>query len=182
MFLDMKSSTKIAEKLGHVTYFQLLNNHYADLTEVIIETNGEIYQYVGDEVIVSWSLEKGLQKLYCIQCFLGIKKKIKSLSEKYVDRFDLVPNFKAGLHCGKVTTGEIGTLKKEIFFTGDVLNTPARIQAKCNKLGTDPLISEKLVLHLNLNKNYDIIPFGKYNLRGEKDQINLYLIGKKVKI
>lgn len=178
MFLDMKSSTTIAEKLGHVNYFQLLNNYYADLTEVIIETNGEIYQYAGDEVIVSWPLEKGLQKLYCIQCFFGIKKKIQSMSKNYIDKFGLVPSFKAGFHSGKVTTGEIGTLKKEIFFTGDVLNTTARIQAKCNDLGTDLLISEELISHLNLGENYNITTFGKFDLRGKEEQINLYSLEK----
>ncbi|MFT4599144.1 MAG: adenylate cyclase, partial [Arenicella sp.] len=53
MFLDMKSSTTIAEKLGHINYFQLLNKYYADTTEAIIQTSGEVYQYAGDEVIVS---------------------------------------------------------------------------------------------------------------------------------
>ncbi|MFC1532685.1 hypothetical protein ACFL7M_04885 [Thermodesulfobacteriota bacterium] len=42
MFLDMKSSTTIAEKLGHEDYYKLLNDYYADLTEVIIQTSGEI--------------------------------------------------------------------------------------------------------------------------------------------
>ena len=38
MFLDMKSSTTIAEKLGHVKYLELLNDYYADLTNAILET------------------------------------------------------------------------------------------------------------------------------------------------
>jgi adenylate cyclase len=53
MFLDMKSSTTIAEKLGHIAYYKLLNDYYADITDAIIQTSGEIYQYVGDEIVVS---------------------------------------------------------------------------------------------------------------------------------
>lgn len=116
MFLDMKSSTTIAERLGHVAYFRLLNNYYADTTDAIIHTSGEIYQYAGDEIIVSWNLKNGLANNNCINCFFMIKETIRALSESYIKKFGLTPEFKAGFHCGKVTTGEIGILKKEIFF------------------------------------------------------------------
>ena len=142
MFLDMKSSTTIAEQLGHVEYFRLLNKYYADISDAIIQTAGEVYQYAGDEIIVSWDLKNGLANNNCIRCFFLIKKTFKKVSESYIKRFGLTPEFKAGFHYGKVTTGEIGVIKKEIFFTGDVLNTTARIQAKCNEFGTDILISD----------------------------------------
>jgi adenylate cyclase len=64
----------------------------------------------------------------------------------------LVPEFKAGFRYGKVTTRKIGVLKKGIFFTRDILNTTARIQAGCNEFGTDILTSEKLISQLNFNK------------------------------
>lgn len=70
------------------------------------------------------------------------KKIFEKEREKYIDTYGLVPEFKAGIHCGKVTTGEIGVIKKEILFTGDVLNTSARIQGNCNPLGVNILISE----------------------------------------
>jgi len=151
MFLDMKSSTTIAEKLGHVQYFEMLKDYYSDLSASIIQYSGEIYQYVGDEVIVSWKLRSGLQNNNCLKCFFAMKEAIKNQTGKYQDKFSIVPVFKAGLHLGKVTTGglhlgkvttgEIGVLKKEIIFTGDVLNTTARIQGLCNNYKVDILIS-----------------------------------------
>ena len=55
-----------------------------------------------------------------------------------------------GLHCGRVTTGEIGVIKKDIVYSGDVLNTTSRIQSLCNELGVKILLSKKLLdlLHL----------------------------------
>jgi len=47
MFLDMRSSTTIAEKIGNEKYFNLLNDMFSDITTTIINNNGEIYQYVG---------------------------------------------------------------------------------------------------------------------------------------
>ena len=100
------------------------------------------------------------------------------LSESYIKRFDLVPGFKAGFHCGKVTTGEIGVLKKEIFFTGDVLNTSARIQAKCNGFGTDNLISQELLSQLDIDESYELTTIGECELKGRRNKINLYSIAK----
>ena len=77
MFLDMKSSTTIAEKLGHLKYYQLLNDYYADLTKAVLETSGEIYQYVGDEVVVSWLIDKGLNNSNCLNCFFFKQRNYK---------------------------------------------------------------------------------------------------------
>jgi len=56
MFVDLLSSTTIAEALGNEKYHNLLHDFYADITNPIIYNKGKIYQYVGDEVIVSWRL------------------------------------------------------------------------------------------------------------------------------
>jgi len=74
MFIDMKSSTTTAERLGHLKYYELLNDYYSDLPKAILETSGEIYQYVGDEVVVSWLVDRGIDGLSCIDCFFMCKK------------------------------------------------------------------------------------------------------------
>ena len=153
-----------------------LNKYYADTTEAIIQTSGEVYQYAGDEIIVSWNLKNGLANNNCIRCFFRIKETFHKLSESYIKRFGLIPEFKAGFHYGKVTTGEIGVLKKEIFFTGDVLNTNARIQASCNEFGTDILISEELTLRLDLSNTYDLTEIGECELRGRLEKVTLFSI------
>ena len=182
MFLDMKSSTTIAEELGHVRYFNLLQEYYADLSSPIIEHAGEIYQYVGDEIVVSWKLGKGLLKNNCIACFFEMKRKLNSLSEKYEDKFGLRPGFKAGIHFGKVTTGEIGVVKKEIIFTGDVLNATARIQSLCNSYEVDLLISGALKDAISLDRNYLLKDLGETELRGRQEKMKIYSVEKNVLI
>jgi len=179
MFLDMKSSTKIAEKLGHIQYYQLLNEYYADITEAIIQTSGQIYQYVGDEVVVSWKLKEGLQNNNCLRCFFAIKDIFSNRSEEYIEKYGLVPGFKAGFHYGKVTTGEIGVVKKEIIFTGDVLNTTARIQSICNTYDVEILISNDLLSHLKAEDKYNSIEIGECELRGRDARVKLFTIAEK---
>ena len=179
MFLDMKSSTTIAESLGHVSYFQLLNKYYGDTTEAIVETYGEVYQYAGDEIIVSWNLKNGFKNNNCIRCFYMMKETFRKHSESYMEQFGLVPDFKAGFHYGNVTTGEIGDLKKEIFFTGDVMNTTARIQSNCNKYETDILISEDLLLKLKEDDFYQTQAIGECELKGRQETIKLFSVSNK---
>lgn len=174
MFLDMKSSTTLAEKLGHVRYFEMLREYYSDLSAPIIKHAGEIYQYVGDEVIVSWTLQNGTHNANCIRCFFALKGTLEGHAQKYEQRFGYLPRFKAAFHVGQVTTGEIGALKKEIIFTGDVLNTTARIQALCNTYNVDLLVSEVLVDKLELPSSLRAKALGEAALRGRDEKVKLF--------
>ena len=176
MFLDMKSSTTIAESMGHLKYFEMLKLYFADLTDPIINNGGEIYQYVGDEVVISWKVADGIRSNNCVACFFAMKRQLKSRESYYVEKFGLLPSFKAGLHTGRVTTGEIGVVKKEIIFTGDVLNTTARIQSLCNTYHVDLLISGQLLKLLHLDPSQEVKAIGETELRGRDEKVMLYTL------
>jgi len=176
MFLDMKSSTTIAEKLGHVKYFEMLKEYFFDLSGAVIDYGGTIYQYAGDEMIISWKLKNGLKNNNCIECFFAMKRVLEKENKKYNSTWGCLPRFKAGLHYGMVTTGEIGSLKKEIIFTGDVLNTSARIQGLCNHFNTDLLISEELMKVIKFPNNYQLTSVGDNLLKGRSKSTELFSI------
>ncbi|MCG8309349.1 MAG: response regulator [Cytophagales bacterium] len=176
MFLDIRSSTTIAEELGHVQYFELLNDFFRDIAEPISKNKGQIYQYVGDEVVVSWPMEDGLSRANCLQCYFDIVDIMSSLTGKYTNKYSVNPSFKAGMHYGKVSTGTVGTLKKEIIYTGDVLNTASRIEGLCNKHKVDLLLSKDLVDMLPLNNEYLPRRIGEISLRGKSTEIMLFTV------
>ena len=174
MFLDMKSSTKIAESLGHEQYFDLLKLYYSHMSDAILETYGEIYQYVGDEIVVSWPEGIGLKSNNCMRCFERISETISTNEGLFLSRFGLVPEFKAGYHIGEVTTGEIGNIKKEIIYTGDILNTAARIQAECNTYNAKVLVSGNLLERLSPVSHSEFTEVGTPLLRGKQEAIRLF--------
>jgi adenylate cyclase len=176
MFLDMRSSTSIAEELGHVKYFQLLNELFTDITDPIVYSRGEIYQYVGDEISVSWTFRNGVRRQRCIRCFLDIRSKLQRRAKHYHTRYGIVPTFKAGFHYGPVTTGEVGLVKRERIYSGDVVNTAARIQNSCNELGVDNLLSKELMDVLHLPASYRTRAIGSIALRGKKQETSLWTI------
>lgn len=176
MFLDMRSSTTIAEKLSNEKYFNLLNDLFSDITDTILDHEGEIYQYVGDEIVISWTMIKGIKRANCLHCFFQIQKKLISLNSYYEDKYGLTPEFKAGLHCGTVMAGEIGSIKKDIVYSGDVLNTTARIQSLCNQNKVDILLSRKAYDLIEHNDQFGFNSLGNIELRGKEKEINLISI------
>jgi len=176
MFLDMRSSTAIAEKLGHVKYFQLLNELYSDITDPILYSRGEIYQYVGDEISVSWSLRRGVGRQRCIRCFQDIRSKLQGRAAHYEKHYGIAPMFKAGFHYGPVTTGEVGLVKKERIYSGDVVNTAAHIQNACNEYGVDNLISHELIEVLRLPSAFKVREIDGAELKGKRETTTLWTL------
>lgn len=178
MFLDMRSSTTVAEQIGDARYFRLLNDLYADITDPVIYSSGEIYQYVGDEISVSWRLDRGARNDRCIRCFFAIRSKLQKRAEYYHRNYGTAPVFKAGLHVGTVTRGEVGLVRRQSMFSGDVVNTAAHIQASCNKLGVDILLSKELLDALALKSAaYDVRPMGSIPLKGKRAAVELFTVG-----
>ena len=107
------------------------------------------------------------------------KKIIAGHSNKYLKEFGLTPSFKAAIHCGPVSTGRIGIIKKEIIFTGDVLNTTARIQSMCNLYNTDLLVSKILLEKLDPASRYETGVIGECEIRGKFNKIELSTVTEK---
>lgn len=179
MFLDMKSSTTIAEQLGHQRYFQLLKAYYDCFSEAIIDHGGEIYQYVGDEIILSWSYRQGQKDNRPIDCFFAMRDSLRSKALRFKQNFGVVPAFKAGIHLGSVTTGEIGMIKKEILFSGDVLNATARIQGVCNSYGVDLIISEEMLQQVEQTPMDQVKRLGEATLRGRSASAHLFTVQRR---
>ena len=174
MFLDLRSSTYIAQVLGEQLYFNFIKDVIRDATPVILKHKGKIYQYVGDEITVSWWMNQGLNKLNCIRCPIEVRKIFNHRSSYYTATYGVVPDFKAGLHCGPVMVGEIGVVKRDIAFSGEVVGTAARIQNRCNHLEVNLLISHDLKELLSWQGS-KLVPEHKGDLLIKGKMVNLPL-------
>jgi len=176
MFLDMKSSTTIAEQLGHELFYKLLNEVFHEISQPILQTKAEIYQYVGDEVILTWEVEVGLKNSNCLRAFFMFQERLYINKEYYIKNFGVNPEFKAGLHFGNVISAQIGDLKREIVYNGDVLNTTARIQSECNNYQRQLLVSGSLMKRLQHIKDYQWEWVDAVTLRGKEKEVELFSV------
>lgn len=179
MFIDMKSSASIAEELGHLKFSALMRDCFLSLNRVIARNNAEIYQYVGDEVVVTWFAEEGIRKLACIKLFFDFQDEISRKKDYFLKHYGFVPEFKAGLHCGIVTAVEVGVIKREIAYHGDTINTASRIQGMCNLHNKSFLISGSAHTLLSAkDKHYQLNPLGNISLKGKEKKVELYSVEK----
>jgi adenylate cyclase len=92
----------------------------------------------------------------------------------YLEKYGVVPQFKAGIHAGRVIVTSIGKLKKEIVYHGDVLNTTSRIEGKCNELKQDLLISDDMLNIIQRSEDLVVEEKGEIALKGKKNKLGLY--------
>lgn len=178
MFLDLKGSTTLADKMDADRYFNFLHRYFTEMSEPILETNAEIFKYVGDEIVLTWKMKSGLEETSCIRVFFLIEDQIQVHRDHFLQAYGVVPEFKAGVHAGEVITAQIGELKTEIDYNGDVLNTTARIQALCNQLGRKLLVSAELIESLSLGPEYTVVELGSVPLRGKAEELELCAVSR----
>lgn len=178
MFIDLSSSTAIAEEIGDTRFHSFLNDFFFDATRPIVECKGEIYKYVGDEIIVSWTMKKGIMDNNCIECYFQIEDRIRDRRGEYERAYGVLPQFSAGLHCGNVVIGEMGDYKREVAFLGDVVNTTSRIQSECKARSRCLIISGDLKNEIPTGQctSYAFESLGSIALRGKKREIELFSV------
>ena len=174
LFLDLEGSTALAERLGSARYFELLRRFVDDLTDPVVASRGEIYQYAGDEVVVTWRLAEGARDGNCVRCYFWAREAVDRGSARYTREFGAVPRFRAGLHGGVVTAGELGDLRRQIAYVGDILNTAARLEEYATRMGLDLVISGALLRRLALPPGVEARLCGELALRGKEAAVAAY--------
>ena len=71
-------------------------------------------------------------------------------------------------------SAQIGDIKREIIYNGDVLNTSARIQEQCNKFNRELLISGILLNQLDIKNEYRAEKIDTVKLRGKETYLELF--------
>ena len=175
MFLDMRSSTTVAEWLGHIRYSKLIQDCFKDIS-VVVAHNAQIYQYVGDEAVLTWPKKKGFDNANCIRAYFAFTERLESKKEYYIKNYGVLPEFKAGVHSGVVTVAEVGEIKREIAYHGDTINTAARIQAQCNSYKENLLVSEDVINILDSEAEWNIEEKGIVILKGKTNKVKIYSI------
>jgi adenylate cyclase len=173
LFLDINESTTIAEKIGHEKYFNMLHDFFADITEPILTNWGHIYQYVGDEVVICWE-NTPKNKLRCLKFVRQAVLTFKRKEKYYMKEYGVAPTFKAGIHAGDVTAGYIGIIKKDLVFSGDTLNTTARIRSKCHELKHSFIVSIDFLHGFDVPGKYQIDEIGEMEFKGRKEKSKVY--------
>jgi len=173
LIMDMKGSTAAAERLGEVDFHRLLNRLVTDLSRPIVLRDGQIYRYVGDELIATWPLARGVKDATCVRACFAALDRLAADGPDYERAFGTTVQLRAALHCGPVVVGEMGSVRKEIALLGDTLNTTARLIDACRDSGEAVIASADLLDRLVLPPGVAARSLGPIRLRGKEQPMEL---------
>ncbi|WP_345948926.1 adenylate/guanylate cyclase domain-containing protein [Mucilaginibacter sp. PAMB04274] len=142
MFLDMEDSTPIGESLGYLKFSRYVQDCFYDLSDIVIQHGGEIYQFVGDEAVITWKISSNFLYQQCIDLYFAYMVLLIERESYYKLNYQTIPMFRCAIHCGTVSTSLVGNHKKEIAYHGTVLNLCARLQAIAKSLNACILVSD----------------------------------------
>lgn len=174
LFLDLVASTTVAEKIGHLRYHSFLRDFIEDIEEPVLRHGGDIYQYVGDEVVVTWSLADSRSNARCVTCHFAIADAIEQARSYYESAYGIAPSFRTGIHCGRVVAGEIGEQRKQIVFVGDVVNTASRAEAEAKAHGIALVVTGTLLDRIDLPPGIEARSLGTFRLKGKHEVMDLH--------
>lgn len=174
VFLDLTDSTTITERLGHVQYSRLIRACYHDLSEVVIRYQAQIYQYVGDEVVLSWDAGDGVKDSTCLRLFFAYQERLQERAADYEREFGVIPVFRGSMDLGTVTRASVGDIKRDIAYHGNVLNVAARLQELCKIYSEPVLITDRMHKALSESPRFLARFLGPVTLRGQSQEVGVY--------
>ena len=177
LFLDLRDSTGLAERLGNLRFSSMVRDAFSDITPALLEHGARVSHFIGDEVVLYWPVRKGESpSAEFAHCFLAIEELLSRLAPKYVQRYGVVPSFKAGAHSGSVVVTDVGDIKSEIVFHGDVLNVASRLEGLCAEKGARLLVSGELSAALSDSDGVTVEDLGEVLLKGKEQPVRVFAV------
>lgn len=169
-----RGSTALAERIGPAAVHHFLNRVFRLASDPIADYGGEIYQNVGDEMVVTWTAAEGRDDARPIACLFAIRTALDEAAPKFEREFGIAPGIRAALHAGPVISGEVGGSKRDIVFHGDVMNTASRLEQATRDLDRRFLVSAAALSRLAGTERYALEPLGPQALRGRAAPVEVY--------
>ena len=173
LFVDIAGSTGLAERLGGIAIHRFLDRTFRLLTLAVVDYRGEVLNYVGDEVIVTWPERGGALDCRPLRCFVAMREALAQASSQFEREFGAMPRIRGSLHFGPVIVGEIGDIKRAIVFNGDVMNTAARLEELSRNVDGGFLASRAAMERFSAAPPFAVRDLGRLAIRGRADGIDV---------
>jgi adenylate cyclase len=173
LFVDIAGSTGVAERLGGVGIHRFLDRTFRLLNLSVVDYRGEVLNYVGDEVIVTWPERSGAIDCRPLRCFMAMRDELTLASGQLEREFAAAPRIRGSLNFGPVIVGEIGDIKRAIVFNGDVMNTAARLEELSRKVEGGFLASRAAIERFNSAPPFAVRDLGRFAIRGRAHGIDV---------
>jgi adenylate cyclase len=146
LFTDLAGFTSISEahSAERVTY--LLNRHFTEMTDIVLEHQGTVVSFIGDAIMAFWGapLEDEDQAYRCVAAAIAMQEGMHALRAEFA-KDGLPPIYmRVGIHSGSAVVGNLGSAKRfDYTAIGDDVNLAARLEGTNKLYGTNILVSRE---------------------------------------
>jgi adenylate cyclase len=177
MFVDMRGSTKLAEKqLPFDTVF-IVNRFLGAVSQAVIACGGQPNQFVGDGQLALFGLAVGPQTA-CRQALRAaamISANVDELNQILSHDLHEPIRFGIGIHGGEVIIGDIGYRNHMVFTAlGDAVNVAARLQDMTKSLGCEAIVSDEVRITAGLAEG--ALPEQEVAIRGRSEPMTIHAV------
>src|SRR6266550_3328840 len=170
MFVDMRGSTKLAEKrLPFDTVF-IVNRFLGAVSQAVLASGGMPNQFVGDGMLALFGLSTTRQEA-CRQALRAVAMIAANVDElnKFLEHDLREPiRFGIGINGGEVIVGDIGYRDHMVFTAlGDAVNVAARLQDMTKSLACEVVVSDEVRLTAGVAPN--ALPQQEVEIRGRNE-------------
>lgn len=146
LFSDIESFTSYSEKHTPEEVVAQLNEYLSEMTDVIMELDGTLDKFVGDEIMAFWGapIDQEDHAERAVKCAVEMLRRLEKLHDKWRSEGRSVLYCGIGVNTGEVLVGNIGAESKKMDYTiiGDNVNLGARLEAITRNYDTKIVISE----------------------------------------
>ena len=179
LFVDMRGSTRLAEKrLPFDTVF-VVNRFLAAVSQAVIDCGGRPNQFVGDGMLALFGLTTTAQAAcrQAIRAASAISINIDELNQFLSHDLREPLRFGIGVHGGEVILGDIGYRDHMVFTAlGDPVNVAARLQDMTKTLACEAIISEEVRATSGLGE--DDLPRQEVEIRGRAEPMTVRVVAE----
>jgi len=144
MFTDLAGFTTFSEKLTPERVTYLLNRHFTDMTDIVLEHEGTVVQFIGDAIMALWGapLDDEDQAYHAVVTAISMQKAMTALRDDFTKEGLPPVNMRVGIHSGIAVVGNLGSAKRFGYTAiGDDVNLAARLEGINKLYGTGIIIS-----------------------------------------
>jgi class 3 adenylate cyclase len=145
LFCDIRGFSRITEKLGPAKTVELMSDVMNVLTECVMDRDGVVVDYVGDEVMAMWGAPEDQPDHAARACraALAMFESLPSLNERWQAIVKEPLNFGIGINTGNAQVGNVGSrIKAKYGALGNTVNLASRVQGATKFLKASLLITE----------------------------------------
>ena len=173
LFTDIRGFTSLCEGMPPKKVVEILNRYLEIETQIILDNNGDIDKFVGDEMMAFFSGPR--KEINACKAAMEIRAAMREQQQISMEDGTTYVSIGIGINSGKVTFGPVGSrARKDFTSIGDAVNLAARLEGANKAYGSKSIITETVYQKLRdmfICRELDFI-----TVKGKTEPVRIYEI------